>query len=316
MARRYRRRIGRGTGFNPNFRRCSDMLNSALRAEDEGSAPELAIEPTPDPGPDPDPEPPAYLGQPMAYVLFGGNGNFPETGYNGIAHFDEWAELAGPIFQRHGITRVYMQNPAGVYPEFPDTDMRCNQWLIAEQRGFSFANRAELRTAFEILASYGIVNVLCYIGSPYQLADPVTELPLCVEPFIDAADGILDLTMGFDALFYDILLPPGVTDFYPANWQPDSPRTLAIEALPCDVYAEARLEADMLAAGVDAYVEGTIAMNDYDETHVVDYSEQPGETIRITAYRLIWDGWPEVADWEEGIVPAYRSVHNWGPTSP
>src|SRR5687768_6315426 len=71
----------------------------------------------------------------IAFVAFGGSAPAEKAaGSNRIESFVDWAEDAGPRFERNGIKRVHMQNPGGVFSLVmvggDPRGMRVDQWIL------------------------------------------------------------------------------------------------------------------------------------------------------------------------------------------
>lgn len=260
-------------------------------------------------------------GAKIAYVLMGGVAdNDTANGGNGITDFMEWAKDTAPRLEDHGYTRVFLQNPGGVFDivrigDGADTRvMRVDQWILAERTNCSYADRDEFRGAVELLRSHGIVEVICYVGSPTQLDDPRKELPQVLEAFTDCGSIV---SIGFDAMVADV--------DWEEKWAPNSKYRHAVAALRQNhrVYCEARMTQDHIDFGLGSIVDGTIAEANYDENPVyeVDMEIQPGEKIRLTepVTEAEWDiapWWPETAAWDVDITRMHRSDFNWGPLMP
>jgi hypothetical protein len=247
----------------------------------------------------------------IAFVAFGGNGPPDEApASNRIENFVDWATDAGPRFRKHGIKRVHMQNPGGLFRLVEvvgdGRSMRVDQWILAERARCPYANRDDFRAAVDVLRDYGITEVIVYLGSPTQLRDPVNELPHALEAFTDCGPIV---SFGFDALFED-----GHVEKWQELWAEDSPYRTALVNLRKQghkIYAEARVHPPQLKAGLAKLVDGTIAAARFDVRHP-DLTGQPGESIRVTDPQRE-PAWPEIADWPANVTPALRSSVNWGP---
>lgn len=260
----------------------------------------------------------------IAYVLFGGNAAADKApASQGIANFVDWALEAGPRFKRHGVKRVHLQNPGGLWPGVDAADgreMRVDQWLLAERAGHRFADRDQLRTAFGILRHYGVSEIIVYIGSPTQLPDPERQLPECVAACLDAGPGV---SIGLDAIFQDGMEPGAKRpNEWREQWRPQSPYTRSVVALRQalhahggKLYAEPRLSAEHLAMGLGRLVDGTVdtAVRDR-QANPLELAKQPGETIRLTNAGNHTGRWPEIDHWVDGpATPMLRTELNWGP---
>jgi hypothetical protein len=247
----------------------------------------------------------------IAFVVFGGNAPADEApACNRIESFVDWANDAGPRFREHGITRVYMQNPGGLFRLVDVVGdyrrMRVDQWILAERSRCPFANRQEFREAVDILRGFGVTEVIVYVGSPTQLLNPVEELPQVLEAFTDCGPIV---SFGFDAMFEN-----GHGEKWEDLWAEGSPYRKAVADLRkrgYKVYAEARVRPAQLKIGLGELIDGTIAAARFDQKQP-DLSGQPGELIRLTDARRE-PAWPEIAEWPANITPALRSSQNWGP---
>ena len=251
----------------------------------------------------------AQAGEPIAYVLFGGNAPQSVPGGNAVGNYVDWAVGVAQRFKRHNIKRAHWQNPGGCWVLVPvegNINMRVDQWTIAERVRASYANRRDLRTAVGILERHGITENIFYLGNPTQLLDPVKELPECVQPFLDCGPTV---SIAFDALF-------DPSQDWRTQWASDSPYRKALIELrkKCKVYAEPRLTAEQVKFGLGKLVDGTIAEVSYDEQFKPDLSIQPGETIRTTRTGNHKGEWAEeIKAWPKGLTAEYRSELNWGP---
>lgn len=261
--------------------------------------------------------------RPIAYILCGGGGRAAANHF--VTSWQAWAAGVGPRLWRCGITRVHLQNPGGIWPQPVShgdrREMRVDQWLLAERAGLPFARRRDFAAGVQVLTEHGVREVICYIGSPTQLADVERQLPRCVEPYLAAGPTV---SLAFDAIFHDGVGHDGnPAGEWRRQWEYNSPLCRALgrvrEECQC-LYSEPRLTAEHVEAGLGALVDGTIADAAYDfGPHFgVDLSIQPGETIRISDPRTEarWKAapwWPETAAWSPGVTTMYRSDLNWGP---
>jgi hypothetical protein len=248
----------------------------------------------------------------IAFVVFGGNGPPDEApACNRVGNFVDWAMDAGPRFRAHGIRRVYMQNPGGLFQlvEVAPGDgrsMRVDQWILAERARCPYANREEFRDAVEVLRGYGVTEVIVYVGSPTQLLDPIEELPHVLKAFIDCGPIV---SFAFDAMFEN-----GYGEKWEDLWADGSPYQRAVADLRKrghKIYSEPRVRRAQLEAGLGTLVDGTIAAARFDRKQP-DLAGQPGELIRLTDARRE-AAWPEISEWPANITPALRSSQNWGP---
>lgn len=233
------------------------------------------------------------IGDPIAYVLCGGNGApnlYPATVL--WSNYSVAVDAIGPQIEASGKKRLFWHNPGGhhyigwtpdpsnvhnttqinaaIAAGIDTREMHINQWLLAEQSSCGFADRNKLKLGHnKLMRDYGVEEVIYYVGAPEVLANIERDAPLCVEMFLACGAGV---SMAFDASawsFAIIKAGDAVCRFF------DSLRLRGVK-----VYVEPRMTQTQIDEGLGLYVDGTIATAEFDTNFAPVMNIQPGETIR------------------------------------
>lgn len=259
------------------------------------------------------------IGDPIAFVLVGGNG--PPNEFPATVRFPNFTEAAlsiGPTVKAAGIKRVlyhnpggdhwlgWIPNPANIFDKTQEdaarsigVDVRAmwvNQWNLSEASGCRFADRERLITGHRLLRHFGVEEVIYYLGGPTTLRNAAKEGPACVEMFLACGKGV---SLGFDAVAW-----------HHSRWKAGDDVCRFFEWIKkagAKVYVEPRLSKEQVAAGLGKHVDGTIAFTDFDlgPHFKPDLSIQPGETIRDLGPAATLE-----AKTPAGVTPCYRDPTN------
>lgn len=230
------------------------------------------------------------------------------------------AGVIGPQLQANGWTRLMLRYPGGIHTlgffpdpndfyEGPVTDAAValgqdtrffwpNMWQLAKMAKCQFAVDSEIEAFHDsLVGTYGITEIIYYLGGPDVLDDPLIEGLRCLKPFINFTPAS-SVSFCWDALVHDEL--------------PVSAEKLARCRRLCDVmrhrghkvYAEPRP-----ITGVPywtGYLDGSFCRQVFDENNPTAFAASApiGERMRLPT--LLEDD-VTAQSWDATVTPVIRS---------
>lgn len=234
----------------------------------------------------------------------GGSPTKNEPGFNGVQDFAKFADDWTPTIRKNGYRRFWFEKPGGIFRinawGVGDTrEVQANQWQIAQQLGFTYANDEKLEYCHRKLTTEGKVGEVCYyVGSPDNLPDPYTDGLKAVLPFTRLGK---TASLAFDTLGND-------DDNFRSAWHRARCTMLVAELHRRGhrVYLEAR-PSERFHPLWEGLIAGTVAEVRVDKMRPEQFkaSFKLGEVIQVVdKYELD----EQTVDMEEGVTPL---VYKW-----